>query len=348
MGYPRIIGWLGSLAFGLVACNGGGGGSATSDDASSDGDGTGPTTQSGTYATDDSGDGTGGPGDGSDDTADDTSSDDTATTDDPACQTALGSDPAPRFERPHGLFTLRVSPGYTGFGGHVTTSAPTEFHEETEREGQCRLLQFEATSCTPECLPPSVCIDEACVTPPALANVGDLVIEGVGDGPHAVADDGFHNYYWEQVGDPVIDMPRLVASGDEVPPFDLSVCPTNAPTPVDDWSALLAARADGESVTLTWSDPIPTARIYLRMTTGIGTHGGISPAEIECEGPDVGMLELPGAFLDTLYSDGWGCGECGGNDLIRYHGDQTEGDAPVQFRSAAVASFWHIPGLGGG
>jgi hypothetical protein len=95
---------------------------------------------------------------------------------------------------------------------------------------------------------------------------------------------------------------------------------------------------------LTWSDPVDTARIYLRMTTGIGTHGGISPVELECEGPDVGMLELPGAYLDSLYADGWACGECGGNDLVRYHADEVDaGGTTVQLRTEATVGFWFIP-----
>jgi hypothetical protein len=114
--------------------------------------------------------------------------------------------------------------------------------------------------------------------------------------------------------------------------------------PVGDWSGLLAARAPGQPVTLTWSDPVDSARIYLRMTTGIGTHGGISPVEIECEGPDVGMLELPGAYLDALYESGWSCGECGDNTLVRYHVDETDaGGTTVQLRTEATVGFWFIP-----
>ena len=138
--------------------------------------------------------------------------------------------------------------------------------------------------------------------------------------------------------------PSLSAAGADVAAFELATCPVTAPTPSGDWSALLAARAPGEPVVLTWSDPIDSARIYLRMTTGIGTHGGISPVEVECEGPDVGMLELPGAYLDALYADGWACGECGGNDLVRYHADEADaGGTTVQLRTEATTGFWFIP-----
>ena len=169
-----------------------------------------------------------------------------------------------------------------------------------------------------------------------------MTLRGVGEDDIAVAEDGLHNYFWDGQGGPAPTMPGLTAAGADVPAFDLEVCPSTSATPDGDWSALLEARAPGEPVLLTWSDPLADARIYLRMTTGIGTHGGISPVEIECEGPDVGALELPGDFLDALYAEGWACGECGGNDLIRYYADETD-DGGVQLRSESVTNFWFIP-----
>jgi hypothetical protein len=114
--------------------------------------------------------------------------------------------------------------------------------------------------------------------------------------------------------------------------------------PSEDWPSLLRQRLAGQDVTLSWSNAVDTARIYLRMTTGIGTHGGISPVEIECEGPDQGSLTLPGAYLDALYADGWSCGECGENRLIRYHVAQSgTGDRIVQLRVQAYYQFFFIP-----
>jgi hypothetical protein len=260
------------------------------------------------------------------------------------CTTALGTGPDPIFERPAGRFVLFAFPTYLSVRGSISDGPPLEFHHETERSGMCRLLRFGATTCTPACEAPAVCVDDACVSAPASVPAGELTLDGVGLGPIAVLEDPFHAYYWDAEVETELDMPRLVASGDEVPAFELSACPVDAPTATGDWSALLDARADGESVTLTWADPLDTARIYLRMTTGIGTHGGISPVEIECEGPDVGELVLPGSYLDALYAEGWSCGECGGNDLIRYHADRTDGPEPtVELRVAAATNFWHIP-----
>lgn len=82
------------------------------------------------------------------------------------------------------------------------------------------------------------------------------------------------------------------------------------------------------------------------MTTCVGTHGGISPVEIECEGADTGELTIPGAYLDALYAQGWGHGECGANTVWRYHASQTGcGDSAVQLRAEAPASFYFNPGF---
>jgi hypothetical protein len=117
-----------------------------------------------------------------------------------------------------------------------------------------------------------------------------------------------------------------------------------APQPTEDWNELMVARQPGEDVVLRWSNPVAVARVYLRMTTGVGTHGGISSVEIECEGPDVGSLTLPGGYLDELYAGGWSCGECGQNTLLRYHASQSgTGDDAVQLRVGSTATFWFIP-----
>lgn len=278
---------------------------------------------------------------GSETVDDGSSSDATGATD--ACATP-GWGAAPEFERSPGRFVLRVQPGYQRLTGFVSDGPRVDFHQESEREGACRLLEHAASSCDPTCEPPAVCIAGSCVSEPPFLSAGLVTLTGVGDAAIELGEDPLHNYFWETVGDPAITMPSLRAAGADVGAFELATCPVTAPTPSGDWSALLAARAPGEPVVLTWSDPIDSARIYLRMTTGIGTHGGISPVEVECEGPDVGMLELPGAFLDALYADGWACGECGGNDLVRYHADEADaGGTTVQLRTEATTGFWFIP-----
>lgn len=260
-----------------------------------------------------------------------------------ACETPGWGD-EPVFDKPPGRFTLYAVDDYRWMTGFITDGPRLEFHEESDRQGPCRLLTYTPSNCVPGCTAPEVCIDGACITEPPGVSAGVVTLTGVGDDPIELNQDPLHNYYWDAMAALPVTMPSLSATGDEVGAFELSTCPTTAPTAIGDWSALLEARAPGEPVTLTWSDPIEGARIYLRMTTGIGTHGGISPVEIECEGPDLGTLELPGAYLDALYAEGWSCGECGGNDLVRYHADEADaGGTTVQLRTVAATNFWFIP-----
>lgn len=278
--------------------------------------------------------------------------DPSSTSDDPTestgtvdpCATVLGADDEPIFPGARGRFVFRDAPGYRSLAGFIADAPRLEFHHEAERLGACRLLTYEASACDPICEQPAVCVDGTCVSAPGGLSAGAVTLDGVGDGTLDVTEDPFHTYFWDHVGDDELSTLVLTASGADVPAFELSACPITAPTATGDWTQLLEARAPGEDVTLTWSDPIDTARVYLRMTTGIGTHGGISPVEIECEGPDVGALVLPGAYLDALYAQGWSCGECGGNDLRRYHADEiTAGDLAVRFDVEATTSFWFIP-----
>jgi len=124
------------------------------------------------------------------------------------------------------------------------------------------------------------------------------------------------------------------ASGDVVGPFELALqIPLEAPEPLEDWYALFDNRAPGQDVILRWANPDETSRISLYMTTGLGLHAGISPVDIECEGPDRGTLTLPGSFLDLLYAWGWNCGNCPNNYLLRYRAVRTQvGSHEIEYR----------------
>ncbi|MFO0552291.1 MAG: hypothetical protein U0271_28145 [Polyangiaceae bacterium] len=250
----------------------------------------------------------------------------------------------PDFSSPPGRFTLRAEPEFATFDGSVLSSAPIDFHVESERSGLCRLLTYTPSNCTPACDPTELCIDSQCVAQPTVIDAGNLVIDDFQSAPIQVSGtDGI--YYWSS--DPSYlpgSRARLVASGGDAGAFDLEACVPDAVSPTSDWSALLAARQPGEDVVLAWSNPRAGARIYLRMTTGIGTHGGISPVEVECEGPDMGMLTLPGDYLDALYAQGWSCGRCGDNQLKRYFSaETTTPSGVVRFRAEAWTGFFFIP-----
>lgn len=254
----------------------------------------------------------------------------------------------PDFDWPASQVALELAEWGLSFTGALYEEAPTAFHAEAGRDGICRLLTYEPEQCDPSCLYPAVCRQGACVTQPASVGAGPIVLSGFSGGPITVEPTDYGTYFWQTEELKAADAAATIgvkATGSI--PFDLSAGKVTAPTPDGDWVALLTAREDGADVTLSWTDPDPGARVYLRMTTGVGTHGGISPVEIECEGPDTGSLRLPGAWLDALYAKGWSCGECGGNDLWRTRAATSDGAIPVQFRVQARTQFWYHPNFGG-
>lgn len=252
---------------------------------------------------------------------------------------------APDFDWPASQLALELADWGLSFTGALYDTPPKAFHTEAERNGLCRLLTYEPEVCEPSCQLPAVCAQGTCIAQSQAVSGGPVVLSGFAGGPITVEPETYGPYFWQTEDLHASDAAGPIgvkASGNI--PFELQAEKVTAPTPDGDWSALLAARQPAADVTLTWSDPDPAARVHLRMTTGIGTHGGISPVEIECDGPDAGSLTLPGAWLDSLYAEGWSCGECGGNDLWRYRAAVSAGAKPVQFRVQAKASFWYRPG----
>ena len=264
-----------------------------------------------------------------------------------ACPPAFGGVATSVYGQTSSRFHVSAYDSWVLLDGRIYDGPTIEFHSEAERQGACRLLTYVSSFCDPACAAGQACVDSECVDYPGLQSVGTVVLGGVGDdvdiSPSA---EGGYSWFTDQVGIVALTTVELVAPGGVGPAFEIAACVPPTPLPSSDWVALLGARADGEDVTLTWSNPVDWARIYLRMTTGIGTHGGISPVEVECEGPDTGSLTIPGSYLDALYAGGWSCGECGGNDLFRYHSREvTSADHTVQLRVQSSASFWFHPNL---
>lgn len=254
-------------------------------------------------------------------------------------------DAGPRFDQTPNRFDVRTGDGWRVLSGRVYDGAPPDPFTEAGRQGLCRLLTSAPTFCEPACeWGTEVCIAGTCRTYPGILSAGTLTLTGATGAPVTVLPDDLGNYVWDSTEAFSVENVGLAAAGDLVGAFTLEACAPPQLAPVGDWSALMEARAPGADVTLTWGAPAAGARIYLRMTTGIGTHGGVSPVEIECEGPDTGSLTLPGAFLDALYADGWACGECGDNTLRRYFAAETEvSGTRVQLRVSSETTFWFRP-----
>lgn len=257
-------------------------------------------------------------------------------------------DPEPQFVWPSSRFTLELADWGISFWGVVLDGPAVVFHTETARNGSCRLLTYEPSFCEPPCGADSTCVDSECRTFPLLIAMGDVELSGFLSGTIVVSEAQHGQYFYQSEAVTAADIPGKIGLSPvitDVVDFDLSVSKVSAPIPSSDWAQQMSTRGTGGDVILQWTNPDPTARIYLRMTTGVGTHGGISPVEVECEGPDVGELRLPGAYLDALYAQGWSCGECGGNDLWRYHAATADGPNPIQFRVQARTTFFYHPNL---
>lgn len=254
-----------------------------------------------------------------------------------------GLGPGPDFEGRSGeLVIVSETASYASFSGSFLDRPRVDLHVEADRSGQCRLLTYTGSTCSPACQAGvELCVDGACVTQERIRPAGDLVLSGVVPEPLSVSPDGT-GAYWADF-DPVDgDATLEVLGGGSLDGVTARSCRVGPVGPASDWSTVLADRGAGEDVELTWTHPNPEARIRLRMTTGVATHGGVAHAEVECEGPDTGSLVLPGPFLDELYSEGWACGECGDNTLLRYRAGRI-GDSGARLVQEAKTHFWYIP-----
>ena len=227
-----------------------------------------------------------------------------------------------------GLF-VTLFPDLGRMDGGVLSGPPFSFHQEVDRVGQCRLLTYEGDACDEDCAWSGLqCFNGECVGDVSIfIDAGPLLLrDGNGFG-RTVSPTAVLSYYYEDNALAFADNDWVsIALELEGQPVSLETCvpaPLDPNPPLDDVAAAWQA---GEDLVLTWNTVEPNARIYLHMTTGIGSHGGISPVDIECEGPDRGILTIPAAFLTALDCEPycWSCGECGYHNFVRYHTDETE------------------------
>lgn len=255
--------------------------------------------------------------------------------------------PGPVFEHPASQVHVRLADwGLTVVGRLYAQGTAFDFHTESARQGHCRLLTYVPAQCTPACDFQEACIDGVCTARAPLASAGLLQLTGVPGAPVEISPTTYGEYWFQSESitpATVTGDIGVTAPGDVVGAFDLTVRPVTPVRPTTDWPTVMGARAAGADVTLAWTNPVVGARMVMRMTTGIGTHGGVSPVEVECDAPDTGSLTIPGAYLDALYAGGWSCGECGGNDLNRYYASNSDSDPTVQLRAMATMTFFYHP-----
>jgi len=249
---------------------------------------------------------------------------------------SLGDDPD--FSEPNGRIVVEtwLDYGETSLSGFFAAGPQPRSHVESQRIGNCRLMTFTASPCDPYC-EDSVCVDGECVDYPDREDRGALDWTWP-DGQQTVQPDALLGYYAtgsaSDTGEVTI----------EVDGMTLEAPSTERPEQDGDWNNVLSGRNAGEDATLRWKNPYEHARVRVRMTDCIGSHGGLAPAEIECEGPDTGELVLPGAFVDALDAGDWSHGECGSHDFERYHAAAPVGDDTIRFETVSDAGFFYRPG----
>ncbi len=252
---------------------------------------------------------------------------------------SLGSEPD--FSSPSGRIEMTVWLPYEAvyLYGSFADGPPLKFQVESERIGQCRLLSYSPSVCTPSCEGTDQCIDEQCESWPERQDRGEMVWVWP-DGDQQVAPDALLSYAAEgeafQTGEASISFEEV----------ELESPMIEAAEPVEDWSSALVQRGDGDGV-LRWSNPVEHARVRLYMTDCAGSHGGVGVAELECEGPDTGELTVAGSFLDALDAGDWTHGECGSHTFERYHAAAPvvaeEIDASIRFETVGDAGLFYWP-----
>ena len=249
----------------------------------------------------------------------------------------LGDDPD--FTDPHGLIQVQtwIDYGETQLMGAFSDRPRLRFHEPSEEIGNCRLMTYLPTTCTPPCDGDDSCIDGECVPWPLREDRGDLLWTWP-DGEQTVTPDATLGYYATgsaaTEGEVSIELDDLTLAASTIGP----------PVADGDWVDAIISRGSGDA-TLRWLDPILDARVRLHMTDCVGSHGGIAPAEIECEGPDTGELVIPGSFLATLEAGDWSHGECGSHTLERYHASAPDDDPLTRLETLGAGGLFYFPGM---
>jgi hypothetical protein len=201
-----------------------------------------------------------------------------------------------------------------------------QLQQETAREGDCVLYEYEPSFCDPPCQ--GFCVDKECRPFPEYLSAGTLHVGGLG-APVALEPDFLTLFGAEYRGEIEPPAPgqtiQVCASGDDSAGFAAEV---TAVEPLDVVLAddLLILR-DGDDLVLDWTPSSDAnARIRLTLNTDNEHHGLPYPAIIECDAADDGELVVPRALIEAfppVTAPPAGPVACSGSDcpvsrLIRY------------------------------
>lgn len=280
--------------------------------------------------------------------------------DDPDSGPAVDAGPPdPVFGDPANLVTVLESE-YRGNNATVYSTARASFLTdgielltETMRDGNCRLLESDASYCE-ACT--GYCVGGECQPWPTNRDAGRITVSGL---RAALTLQWMQGYYGQEQFPLPADLfepgDAITASAPGADVAGFSVEATGV-APIDpDLEGACASEVrlvDGADTIVTWSAPQPGARVRLWMPSPNNGHGLPPRAVLECEGPDTGSMRIPAPLIEAFPElitgdtcDGIACVsvDCPPSTIARYsQGAATAGDESVALRVQAEVNFYLV------
>jgi len=189
-------------------------------------------------------------------------------------------------------------------GGVRNGVLPSEvWQQKGAAMGPCRLIVGPMIVCTTPCTNPQICAGQnQCITSPTYQNLGAVTISGVGTS--AITIDPSQNFYTSSLVNPYPPFApgaavRLQAAGATGPAFSLDSVGIEPLAFAGSGLTL----TNGQPFAFTWTPPATAGTARILATVEIGHHGGVA-AQIDCDLPDTGSAEIPGALVTALMAEG--------------------------------------------
>jgi hypothetical protein len=222
---------------------------------------------------------------------------------------------------------------------------PPRWHEEVARAGECVLLRYTPSLCTPECTT-GLCVEtDVCEPFPTYQSAGALTLTGLAVPVTLEGADGY--YYNQQV------LPEDVFADDAVVTAHLSgaAYPAHAitaggvPEIVPAITLGKIRLVAGQDHTLRWTPAAGDARVHVTINANNRGHGAPYLGIIECDSADsAGQVTIAAALVDGFpETQAWEA--CAGSDcppstIRRYRRGVTAiGDADAELIVASQFSF---------
>jgi hypothetical protein len=209
--------------------------------------------------------------------------------------------PAPVYGRIRLVEGVNAYGPYGGATAQLTRGALASFHQVTQDDGTCRLLELVPAFCEAWC--DGVCVaTNVCQPWPTWISAGDLSFAGLKEAGVGLAFDGYQYYAPQVIPAELFDPGDAVsvsAPGAEAPAFTLpapGVATLQAAITNDEITL-----ANGADHTFTWTPAgVGDARVRLTINANNAGHGAPYAAIIECDTADTGSVTIPRAMIEAF------------------------------------------------